>query len=870
MAIYEPGRCNTGYCYPDYIKNDIKKYTFGNCTKDGYAGGQPFAVPNGTIIKTALNGAVVSPWVRLRFEGEYVPWSNTLKAPPGFWDYTEITTGNISQPGCAGPNNYRPKAGVSTTTIISSVPPCLGPVFDPACNTLNTPNPVIYEQCMEKCRAAIKLFQYSWGTIDSGNKCKVTIVDELGSSLSQWIGRLFRNPTNTPIQVINQPQGAPSRFTNTLPQGSFYKMKVTFGWLIVGGDDDNCPVDAATMYNNLVTCSPSSTTVDGWTTFTSPATAAATSKLICSPPLYFIPDQLNVLVTNGRYVYEIEGIDALNRAQDHTSQRTYGNQRNPMHFALAVKKMAAESFPPFQVDFLQRNPNPSSPTTIDYQPMLFTVVPGTTIFTRGGGQFPFGGATPLPPNPIDGGGTPLVQGGTAATDTICLPGSISVRDISTVPPTPPPCPPPPPCQTPPCPVPPCPIVPGPPIGNCFLGGLRAHERLGMLGVWPCNGRNPLQTIHNWLANVSCQGLPTNGTTPPARRGIIANFDPTFVGYDTITGSNGRPTPIRLTGRLILWADPHPNCANMSNNNTNVKAAYLVNGGSCSPVLSFNPTMRWNFQALATSGGNLTTETGRAGPTTDARQLLDCNLPGQGLSQQTVVSGNFGNQIPRLAQPQMTANMAAHRRANILTYAVEAELKVQGDPSNFACSPLFGTGQHLALIVTNPFYISNPLNSDGSEDTTDTSSGGCNAVWTTLTASSCNTILTSDRWFIKGVDHQIKEGSYVTTYKLFLPAPGNEVNPTKLVPQPIRPRSTAMTSIPNIEAPVSLGGYYDPLIVNPAQGVTQCAQGTSACMIDSTSPYEPTGEVDYAVGTVGTRKGTGTFCESFCDYVMGPI
>ena len=38
-------------------------------------------------------------------------------------------------------------------------------------------------------------------------------------------------------------------------------------------------------------------------------------------------------------------------------------------------------------------------------------------------------------------------------------------------------------------------------------------------------------------------------------------------------------------------------------------------------------------------------------------------------------------------------------------------------------------------------------------------------------SICNELLTNKGWWILGADHQIREGRYVTTIKLALPAPG---------------------------------------------------------------------------------------------------
>lgn len=783
MPVFEPGMCDDCGSYMSTITCNPPQTgicnTFGNCVLEGDM--LPFNTPPNVPIKTPLKGTSVSPWVRLRFESDVAPWStgtDPVKVAPSFWDYTEITTGNISQPGCANPSNKRPKAGISREQF-----------------SANPNNPAFYESCDERCRAAIKSFQYSWGSIDSGNKCKVTIVDELGSSLNQWIGRLFRNPTNTPMTGLANAK-ATNSMTDTTAQG-VYKMKVTFGWLVLGGEEGNdCPVDGSFYGSASCTSSPPGTS-GTW--------SSKPARLLCSPPLWFLPSQLNVNVTGGKYIYEIEGVDLMQFAQQNTSARVHGSDANKMHFAVAVKQMLSEANPPMDVDFVQLSPDGNT-----LEPLLFSVPRNTA-------NIPDVSTT-----------TPLIQGGTNLSDQTCLPVNIKIQDIpktggpvgSTIPST------------------------GP---QCKVGYQRAWERLGPLRTWQCNEQTPIQILHNWIREgVVAQGYPNASLPRIPDRGLIINYDPTYqreVEYE-VGGPMTKIVTKKFIGKVLIWANPFPTCANVFNNSDFIKAVYIVNGGKCSPVLSFNPVMKWNFQALAASAGGIaTTATGRMASTSDARQQLMCRLGGRGDRIQPVMGAGLANESPKSSGDRAALASVAHRQANLLHHPVEAELRVQGDPSDWLCSPIFGLGRTVALVVINPFFI------DGD------ATNGCAVSWKNLTTSSCHSILTNKYWFIQGVDHQIKEGSYVTTYKLFLPATNAEINPV----------TTAGT-------PIAMGGGDDSTPLTSGNPRFACIQGTIPCQQfdDTISPFGSRGEVAYIAGPVGTLYGANTFCSANCQESIGPV
>jgi hypothetical protein len=63
---------------------------------------------------------------------------------------------------------------------------------------------------------------------------------------------------------------------------------------------------------------------------------------------------------------------------------------------------------------------------------------------------------------------------------------------------------------------------------------------------------------------------------------------------------------------------------------------------------------------------------------------------------------------------------------------------------------------MTIIALNPFYRVG----QGSE---------CKDDWTA--SPPCNGLLSNRNWLILGVSHQIKEGSFTTSFKLILSAPG---------------------------------------------------------------------------------------------------
>lgn len=655
MAIVpEPGRCDPSLCNSPsspFITLGPTSYQLN----DASCGFREF--PNTVPIKQLLKGSMAVPWVRLRFEGDNSPrvsivpfcpqigTSPNTKADPGCWDYTELTTGNISQPGCLG-------------------------------------NSTIPNTCREKCRAVIKSFQYGWGAIGSGNVCKIVIHDESGSSFDNWFNRMIRNP---------QQQAGTTGY-------SVNKMKVNFGWLVVGGDQD-CPAEAV---ETGATCTNGQ------------------GKLICSPDIWFVPLSLVSNTQGNKYIYELEGRDLLMTGQNSPMNNTIGGDgNNRTHFLDACVELGRISQPPFNVQFAQLDESGEINT---FSPLRFWKSPNTAsgrvavnqqkqlhrhyCFENGVTTDPSGSLVYWAQ--VNSGVNPGCAGNFTNIGNVksCSGGQTTAEDLRT---------------------------------------------RGPIGTWRCGNKDPIGAIHSWITEVRTEtpGYSRDG------KGLSVAFDPAFQ-YPPEQFQPGMPT----RGRLLVIGDCIAGSANENRDyNARKMATYIVNGGRCSSVFSFTPSIKWHWNALV-AGGGITPTSGSltnprqgarlgAGPDWSTRLLNILNIA------PTVVNAAPTNSNLNSGGDPMR-RLYRSTQENWLTGTphdtIEAELRVQGDPSGWLCSPALGTGRNVGIIVVNPFYMS------GSD------ANGC-PQW--AQRSVCHGVLTNRNWWIKGVEHVIKEGSYVTNIKVSL-------------------------------------------------------------------------------------------------------
>ncbi len=264
--------------------------------------------------------------------------------------------------------------------------------------------------------------------------------------------------------------------------------------------------------------------------------------------------------------------------------------------------------------------------------------------------------------------------------------------------------------------------------------LPTNDEEGPLGVWTPNQRTKLLVAYEWLKTVRTD----------RDKGITINWDAT----------QSQPT-------LVFWEDGHPKCN--ESQPPNCLGTYIVNGGSCSPVIEFNPSIKWNYAAVTGPGGGL--GPGNAKPIKQERrpgceETQDGNKAvGTQTNTQTTGKAILVHGPENAVKEEMKAD-AAHQAANAHLGAsgyspITADLRVIGDPE-FPPHPsvMFST---VALIVINPFHLGFGSADDGCE------------TW--LARPSCNEILSNKNWWIESVVHRIEEGSYTTTLSLRLLVPG---------------------------------------------------------------------------------------------------
>jgi hypothetical protein len=253
---------------------------------------------------------------------------------------------------------------------------------------------------------------------------------------------------------------------------------------------------------------------------------------------------------------------------------------------------------------------------------------------------------------------------------------------------------------------------------------------GPKDVWACDGQNKLATIQKWLEPFLTED----------DKGIVPLWD----------SREEKPT-------VIFMQDPTPSEGEGGDACSSSLGTYIVNGGSCSPVIRFSPKLNWAaaFSGLA-SGGN----SGGAASGESIKKEKDLQTPETGIQQSIPITSAAWNVYgPKKAVEETEKAQNAQEKANAVLdpglKPIEAELVVQGDPSEeFIHTPL-SVGKTISLVVINPFHLLG-------------SGPGC-GDW--LAQPGCNQILSNKAWQVMGFSHSIKEGSYTTTMKILLASPG---------------------------------------------------------------------------------------------------
>lgn len=279
--------------------------------------------------------------------------------------------------------------------------------------------------------------------------------------------------------------------------------------------------------------------------------------------------------------------------------------------------------------------------------------------------------------------------------------------------------------------------------KCGSHAWKGFPKKGPRAIWQSDNMNKVATITKWLEPFRVDDGTKKG------KGII-------VLLDTLV-----PDKIYITKDLT----PEPGEPAKPCSSENIFGTFIVNGGKCSPVISFNPTFNWikgtaNFSA---GGGTNGPGSSRSRFEEDEKtpQQEKTHGSGGGLQQQLTISQQAWHSYgPKNAWLETMKSHQAHAKAGRLTEvnveAITADLIILGDPRSQFVDGRLWRGSQVAIVAINPFHISQIGN---------TSCGD----W--LARPGCNEILSNKAWLVQGVNHSIKEGSYTTTLKVFLPPPG---------------------------------------------------------------------------------------------------
>lgn len=261
--------------------------------------------------------------------------------------------------------------------------------------------------------------------------------------------------------------------------------------------------------------------------------------------------------------------------------------------------------------------------------------------------------------------------------------------------------------------------------------------------WTADGQNKLSVAMKWIESFR---------TEPNNKGVVPIWN------------GGADSP-----ELFLMEDPGEDCeCNATELGFRSVGTYIVNGGGCSAVLDFVPNINW-VAAIAVLGTG-----GQAGGPAkaelrkrDNKRATGCKVQSDDagtqqsmpLNKHQLDSAGFDKATEETEEGQKA--QAKANNVSQMTRPIEAELKIIGDVSpEYIMTPKM-RGRTLALCVINPWHLRQSGSGSGCSDFT--------------IRPPTNPILSNKYWWILSAHHNIKEGSFVTTLKLILIAPGIDIS-----------------------------------------------------------------------------------------------
>jgi hypothetical protein len=271
-------------------------------------------------------------------------------------------------------------------------------------------------------------------------------------------------------------------------------------------------------------------------------------------------------------------------------------------------------------------------------------------------------------------------------------------------------------------------------GIVTLGGPEA--------AWQCDRQNRFNSIAKWMEGFRIKDGEKD-------RGIVLINDPS------------RPNT------LMILQDPNPENKDPGLTNGRHVGTFIVNGGKCSNVLEFSP--KFDMTAVhrkLSSGGNtkggLSSDNEMKSTNKTASEKKQCDT--SGIQQTITLTQQIEDVAGKDAPSEVNKSQDVHIKANtifdIQGSVLEADLRIVGSTNPFFYT-VMALGAPLSIIVISPFTIRGGKTGRDCGDF--------------LKRAECHPVFSNKKWIIKGVNHSIKEGSFVTTLKVILPTTGFELD-----------------------------------------------------------------------------------------------
>lgn len=256
---------------------------------------------------------------------------------------------------------------------------------------------------------------------------------------------------------------------------------------------------------------------------------------------------------------------------------------------------------------------------------------------------------------------------------------------------------------------------------------KENKETGPLGAWPIQQQHSMSAARTWLNTIQTK----------ENRGVLICYDP-----DTAD---------------IIFQEDKTNSGTCCAKN---RRTYIVNGGNCTPVLEFNPSITWPVGLIAGGGAaSASAASGNNGDDVSVKPLFEDNQ-GEIQDAGTQSSPTFQQhewlwRTPEDLAAEAAEGFAVQLEANSIVeqpHGFTAELKLIGDPTY--ADPIAMIGETVSVVVISPFHLNDQCE------------------W--ITTTNCSTILSNKRYQVLGVNHQIQAGSFVTTLSLKLPLPNKDI------------------------------------------------------------------------------------------------